>query len=179
MLYLLTVGKNAIISSGIRIGLFLSLLILKCSIALGQVDSISNAKSTQQYLTDLIADIKSTIAVPNKGFEELEINELIINSMRSKAGNDFFDHFTSDFEWPETNQSFIIVISEKPFRASTTQVIITVNDLDVFENVLQPRSSYLEDLADYAQLMTTQYILNYQQIMHDLDGEDRSGSGIY
>ena len=177
------IGEESLCGKAKKVLFYLSPLLLTCTVAFGQVSTVpvdSNAHDRMaEYLQNLITEIKSTIEKSNNQFEELEIDELIVNAMVSKAGNDFFDYFTADFEWPESQQNFIIVISEKPFRASTTQLIITVNDLEVFQNVLQPRGSYLEELADYAQIVTTQYIVNYQQIMHDLDGADRSGTGIY
>jgi curli production assembly/transport component CsgE len=134
---------------------------------------------TEQYLKRLIDQAEARSEMNPERFEEIEIDKIIVDEMISKAGDDFFDNYTSDFEWPESEQNFIIVISEKPFIANSTLVSIKVNDLEVFKNILQPRSSYLEELADYAQAITAQYIMNYQQILRDLDGEDRSGTGIY
>ncbi len=136
-------------------------------------------KRTEEYLKSIIEESKSKALKSQSRFEDIEIDQIIVNDMITKAGDDFFDHFTSDFAWPETDQNFIISISERPFFASSTLINIKVNDLDVFQNILQPRSSYLEDLADYAQALTVNFITNYQQIMYDLEGEDRSGTGIY
>lgn len=134
---------------------------------------------TEFYLKNLIDQAEAQSEIIPEKFEEIEIDKIIVDEMISKAGDDFFYNYTSDFEWPETEQNFIIVISEKPFIANSTLVSIKVNDLEVFNNILQPRSSYLEELAEYAQVVTAQYIVNYQQILRDLDGEDRSGTGIY
>ena len=70
-------------------------------------------------------------------------------------------------------------VKERTFSLNNTQITIKVNELEVFQNMLQPRTSYLEELAAYAQRVTANYIINYQQIMKELDGDDRSGSGIY
>ena len=97
----------------------------------------------------------------------------------TKTGSDFFNNYTSGFEWPDVAGGFIVEISERPFRLTNTQVTIKVNDLEVFQNMLQPRASYLEELAAYARQVTLNYIVNYQQIMKELDGDDRAGSGIF
>ena len=143
-----------------------------------QADSAKQAQ-TEAYLKELLKESKDQTQSTRRDFEAIEIDQIIVDQMISKAGNDFFDFFTADFEWPESQQNFIIVVSERPFFAGNTLMVIKVNDLEVFQNILQPRTSFLEELADYAQAVTLQYIINYQQIISDLEGADRSGSGIY
>ena len=111
--------------------------------------------------------------------DQLEIDEIMVNATISKPGNDFFYYYSNSFIWPESSGDFIVEVRERPFRLNNTQITIKVNDLEVFQNMLQPRISYLEELAAYAQQITVSYIINYQQIMKELDGDDRSGSGIY
>jgi curli production assembly/transport component CsgE len=138
---------------------------------------LQRKQETKEYLNDLIEKSSPGSGThKNMGFE---IDQLIVNSVISKPGNDFFYYFTLDFEWPVHEGTFIVTVTERPFRTTTTQIIITVNDLEVFNSFLQPRSSYLEDLADEAQAITANYISNYQRIMRELEDEDRSGTGIY
>lgn len=144
-----------------------------------QTDSIANDSlarlRTEAYLKSLLDRTVSE----QKSTDELEINEIIVNEMISKHGNDFFDHFTAGFEWPEVEGNYIIIISERPFRTGITQVRIKVNELEVFESFLQPRNSFLEELAGYTRILTVQYIMNYHQIYLELEGKDRRGTGIY
>jgi curli production assembly/transport component CsgE len=164
---------------------FIVFTFLPILLAMGQtdttsLDSIQSRKGlTETRLQKILEESLNQLDDQPKHLDDLEISELIVNAVISKPGNDFFDFFTSDFIWPETEGDFIILISEKPARNNSTQIFVTVNDLEVFENIIQPRASYLEELAEYAQRITKQYILNYQQIIKDLDGDDRSGSGIY
>ncbi len=144
----------------------------------GTDSTYTEKKQTESSLMNLLEQVTLSDQKQNNS-HDLDISEVIISSMISKHGNDFLDYFSSSFSWPKTNGSFIILISERPFRINTTQILIQVNDLEVFQNVLQPRTSYLEELAQYAQAITKQYILNYQQIMMELESSDRSGSGIY
>jgi curli production assembly/transport component CsgE len=163
----------------------LAFIILSNSIVLGQndtskVDSTQIIKKqTETHLQNVLEEAITTLQNQQNHFDDLEISELIVNSVISKPGNDFFDYFTAAFSWPEVEGDFIILISEKPSRTNTTQIVVMVNDLVVYQNFLQPRASYLQEHAEYAQEMTINYILNYQQIMRDLEGDDRSGSGIY
>ncbi|MEQ9301226.1 MAG: CsgE family curli-type amyloid fiber assembly protein [Cyclobacteriaceae bacterium] len=142
-------------------------------------DSSNTQTKTAAYLNRLITETTEEVLRKSSYVDDLEISELIVNAMISKHGNDFFDYFVSGFDWPDIEGSFIIVISERPFRTNTTFIEIKVNDLEVFKTVLQPRNTYLEELAAYTQATTAKYILNYHQIMSDLDGADRSGTGIY
>jgi curli production assembly/transport component CsgE len=149
----------------------------------GQADTLktdsTQRQKTERFLEKLIEDATETAQSMISSYDQLEIDELIVNATISKPGNDFFYYFSNSFVWPEAAGDFIVQISERPFRLNSTQITIKVNELEVFQNMLQPRTSYLEELAVYAQRVTVNYIVNYQQIMKELDGDDRTGSGIY
>lgn len=111
---------------------------------------------------------------------ELEISQLIIDNTFSKAGNDFQQLFSTRWNWPaQSAGQFLITISEKPSFVNSTIVEISINDLKVFESFLQPRYDILEEVAGQAIDITLQYILNYEDVVKELSGEDLSGSGIY
>ncbi|MEX2231447.1 MAG: CsgE family curli-type amyloid fiber assembly protein [Cyclobacteriaceae bacterium] len=135
-------------------------------------------------VTDSTAVIEDTIipteAQTEKAGLDLEIGELIIDNTFSKAGNDFQQMFNTRWIWPEQSaEEFIITISEKPSFVNSTIVEITINELKVFESFLQPRYDILEETAVQAIDITLQYILNYEDVVKELSGEDLSGSGIY
>ena len=111
---------------------------------------------------------------------ELEIGQLIIDNTFSKAGSDFQQIFNTRWNWPSQHaEQFIITISERPSFLNSTLIEITVNELKVFESFLQPKYDVLEETAARAIDITLQYILNYEDIVRELSGEDLSGSGIY
>jgi curli production assembly/transport component CsgE len=162
---------------------YIALFIFTSNTLFGQadttkVDSLQKEK-VERYLEKLIEDATETAKSMINNYDQLEIDELIVDATISKPGNDFFYYYSNSFVWPEAAGDFIVQVTEKPFRLNSTQISIKVNDLEVFQNMLQPRTSYLEELASYAQQVTVNYIVNYQQIMKELDGDDRSGSGIY
>ena len=136
--------------------------------------------------TDSLSVIEENMIPPgseevvNQTNPELEIGQLIIDDTFSKAGNDFQQLFYTRWNWPVQNaEQFIITISEKPSFINSTIVEITINDLKVFESFLQPRYDILEETAAQAIDITLQYILNYEDVVKELSGEDLSGSGIY
>ena len=163
--------------------IYIALLIFSTSSLFGQADTVKvdsvQKKKVEQYLEKLIEDATKTANEILYNYDQLEIDELIVDATISKPGNDFFYYYSNSFIWPEASGDFIVQVTERPFRLNSTQITIKVNDLEVFKNMLQPRTSYLEELARYAQQVTVNYIINYQQIMKELDGDDRTGSGIY
>ena len=76
-------------------------------------------------------------------------------------------------------RNYSIFISEKPYRLTTTMVEIKINETLVFQSFLQPRNEYVEMLAEQAVARTTIYLQNYEEIIRQLEGDDRSGTGIY
>ncbi len=116
----------------------------------------------------------------NYNFDELGKDVLIVDNTQTKVGADFFGLFYSIWEnLPVREAPFTVTIEERPFRGINTQVIITINDTEIFQQFLQPRFEYLQDLAEYAVQHTINYIENYEMIQEELQGEDLSGSGIY
>lgn len=138
-----------------------------------QTDSLS-------VVDDSAVIIEGDSALTSNGYNGLEIGELIIDNTFSKAGNDFQQLFNTRWNWPTENAAqFVITISEKPSFVNSTIVEISINDLKVFESFLQPRYDILEEVAAQAIDITLQYILNYEEVLKELTGEDLSGSGIY
>ena len=159
-------------------------------LSLGQIDSLrlqseksdsikAKDRQVEAYLEKLIQEATDKAQKQDANYDMLEIDELIVDATITKPGSDFFYYFSTSFQWPEAPGDFIVEVSERPFRLNNTQVTIKVNDLEVFQNMLQPRATFIEELATYAQQLTQNYIVNYAQIMKELDGDDRSGSGIY
>ena len=166
-----------------KVIIYIALLIFSTTSLFGQADTVRvdslQKEKVEKYLQKLIEEATETAKEIVYNYDQLEIDELIVNATFSKAGNDFFYYYSNSFVWPQVSGDYIVQVTERPFRLSNTQITIKVNDLEVFQNMLQPRASYLEELAKYAQQVTANYIVNYQQIMKELDGDDRTGSGIF
>jgi curli production assembly/transport component CsgE len=129
------------------------------------------------------ADSSENNTIPRRTFNDslyLEIDQLIINETISKLGIDFQEIFYGKWNWPSgLSDPFIIVIKERPVFGTNTQIEIEVNDIKVFESFLQPRYDVLEEMAGQAIEFTMQYILNYQEVLKQLSGDDMAGTGIY
>lgn len=135
-------------------------------------------KEIQQNISSLTDTTK--LLNGHSTIDEIEIDRLIVDETISKAGYDFIELFNTQWNWPEPlTEAFIMVIAERPYRGISTQVVITVNDLVVFESFLQTRYDYLENLVELAIEQTTAYIINYEEIIKQLEGADTQGTGIY
>ena len=110
---------------------------------------------------------------------EIEIDGLLVDDTKTKSGKDFYDLFYNGWEAPSAAKNYSITISEKPFRLTSTQVVVSINDNPVYQSILQPRLDIIEALAEEALSTTQNYLANYEEMLKLLNGDDMAGSGIY
>lgn len=115
----------------------------------------------------------------NSNDVEIEIDGLLVNDTKTKTGRDFYDLFYSGWEAPINAKNYSITISEKPFRLTSTMIVVSINDNVVYQGILQPREDLIEALSEEAISITHDYLLNYEEITKQLNGDDLAGSGIY
>ena len=141
-----------------------------------QKDSIQ-IKPVPESLRKLFDQV---VKQPQKSTEpEIEIDGLLVDDTKTKTGKDFYDLFYGSWEAPTGAKNFTITISEKPFRLSSTLIVVSINETPVYQSVLQPRQDIVEGLSQDAISTTQSYLANYEEIMRQLNGDDMSGSGIY
>lgn len=109
----------------------------------------------------------------------LEIDGLLIDETRTKAGHDFYDLLYNAWEAPAGVRNFMIRIAEKPFRVNITQLDIYVNEELVGNTILQPRQELILELATQINQALIQYLSNYKEMMQQLDEGDQAGTGIF
>jgi len=110
---------------------------------------------------------------------EIEIDGLLVDDTKTKTGKDFYDLFYGSWEAPARAKNYTITISEKPFRLTSTLIVVSINDTPVYQSVLQPRQDIVEGLSQDAISTTQSYLANYEEIMRQLNGDDMTGSGIF
>lgn len=141
-----------------------------------QKDSIKT-KPIPESLKKLVNQV---IHQPQKSTEpEIEIDGLLVDDTKTKTGKDFYDLFYGSWEAPSGAKNFTITITEKPFRLSSTLIVVSINDTPVYQSVLQPRQDIVEGLSQDAISTTQSYLANYEEIMKQLNGDDMIGSGIF
>ncbi len=122
--------------------------------------------------------IEQTKKPQDKDFE-IEIDGLLVDDTKTKTGKDFYDLFYNGWLAPAAAKNYSITVSEKPFRLTSTLIIVLINDNPVYQSVLQPRQDIVESLSADAIATTQSYLANYEEIMKQLNGDDMAGSGIY
>ena len=141
-----------------------------------QKDSIKT-KPIPESLKKLVNQV---IQQPQKSTEpEIEIDGLLVDDTKTKTGKDFYDFFYGSWEAPIGAKNYTITISEKPFRLSSTLIVVSINETPVYQSVLQPRQDIIEGLSQDAISTTQSYLANYEEIMRQLNGDDMAGSGIF
>ena len=150
-------------------------------------DSLKNRPvqdTTQQFMQapeSLKKLIEEVTAQPEEvsSDADIEIDGLLFDETKTKSGRDFYDYFYSAWAAPPGARNYSIHISEKPYRLMTTLVEIKINETTVFQSFLQPRGDIVEQLALQAVAQTQMYLANYEELMRQLEGDDRSGNGIF
>ncbi len=139
----------------------------------------AQVKEAPDDLKKLIEEIQAEKAQKVSKDAELEIDGLLVDETKTKSGRDFYEYFYQDWEAPKTAKNYTIFITERPYRLTTTQVEVKINETLVFQSFLQPRGDIIEMLADQAVAQTRMYLQNYEAILKQLEGDDQSGSGIF
>ena len=160
------------------LNLFFMMLVF---IGLGQTDTTKTKQlkeapvELQNLLKKIIKEETEKMAVD----ADLNIDGLLVDDTKTKSGKDFYDLFYQQWEAPAGAKNYTIFIIEKPFRLTTTMIEILINETLVYQSFLQPRYDYIETLTEQAVSQTAIYLANYEEIVRQLNGNDRSGTGIY
>ena len=110
---------------------------------------------------------------------DLEIGEMIFDETITKVGRDFYDQFFNEFNNPTQIRDFSITIKERPMPGIGTQITVTIDDIEIMQQFIQPNQEMIEMLSTYAVQLAQSYLINYQEIQAQLQSEDQAGTGIY
>ncbi len=156
----------------------LSCMILSLLLAGPYVEQ-KDTVTAEPFPEDLKKMVERVIKKAQSNDIEMEIDGLLVDDTRTRAGKEFYDLFYTGWETPEQAKNYTITLSERPFRLTMTLIIVSINETPVYQSILQPRQNVLEEQAGEAILITKDYLMNYEQIMNMLNGTDMNGSGIY
>ena len=154
----------------------LSLFSLTTTIS--QADSTTN-QPAPKVLQELLEKITQKTTEETEIEIEIEIDGLLVDNTKTKIGRDFYDLFYANWEPPVNAKNYTITILEKPFRLTSTLIVVSINDNVVYQAILQPRQAIVKQLSDQATIVTFNYLKNYEEIMRQLNGEDQAGTGIF
>ena len=129
----------------------------------------------QKFFTDLLKNKQQK----EENTLSYEIDGLLIDETLTKTGHDFYDVFYSAWEAPEQVNNYTVRIIERPLRGRGFQIIVSVNDVEIIEENLQPRYDMLEAAAQNAVETTRDYLLNYENLKNQIDTDDQHGTGLF
>lgn len=166
---------------------FISILLffISSTLAFSQTDTTASdtiqagTVNAPESLQKLIQRITSKEEADSRNDVEIEIDGLLFDETLTKSGRDFYDIFYNNWNAPSNSKNYSIFIKEKPFRMFTTIIEVKINETLVFQSVLQPRYAYIESLTQQAINQVGRILANYDELVKQLDGEDKSGSGIF
>ncbi len=141
----------------------------------GMSDSLKTLKILQQTLDDIVDETTEYEKVGS----EMEVDGLVMDETLTKVGRDFYDMFFSIWVAPENAKNYTISIKEMVLPGLATQILVLVNDAEVFKQRVQPRYEVLEQMSQYANQMAMQYLNNYEKMNAQLEDEDQQGTGMF
>jgi curli production assembly/transport component CsgE len=112
-------------------------------------------------------------------YDDIEIEGIIVDATQTKIGKDFYDLFYQQWSQVDNLPYQSITISEKALPQLGSQVTVQIDDQLIFRQVIQPRYEVIEQMASYAVQRAYQYVINYDEMQKQLQGEDLEGTGIY
>ncbi len=136
--------------------------------------SISNAESRYVQIGNWSYQLQDSTS-----YNDIEIQGIIVDATQTKIGKDFYDLFYQQWSQVENLPYQSITISEKALPQLGSQVTVQIDDQLIFQQVIQPRYEVIEQMVNYAVQRTYQYVINYDEMQKQLQGEDLKGTGIY
>ena len=107
----------------------------------------------------------------------LDIGGLIFEETMTKIGYEFYEYFTLLWQSPQFElKDYNILITEKASPIWGSWIKVIVNEKTIWEMIMSPRSSEVEDAVNQALEVTKEYLANYD--MYQFESEDLVGSGI-
>ncbi|WP_167856691.1 CsgE family curli-type amyloid fiber assembly protein [Hymenobacter aquaticus] len=112
-----------------------------------------------QLLLKATARDSSQVANQRRRFRPTEIEGLVMDQTITKVGHDFYDAFYGMWEAPAEVGDYTIIIHEKPARGTSTLVSVEVNENELLELPLQPKAEVIEETAQYAFEVATNFLV--------------------
>lgn len=122
-----------------------------------------------------------------------QITGLLLDNTKTKAGRDFYEAVYRNWsaallDSTENNLALILMtfaeeitidFEEQPAIGNSTRIIMSVDNVPIWTQLLQPKASVIEMLSENAVFELADYLTNYQQYIQDLENEDSKGTGVY
>lgn len=108
----------------------------------------------------------------------VEFDGLVINQMQTKVGQDFYDQFMHRWEAPPQTDSYEVTLGETVSPQWGNLIWVKVNDVAVFQQLVNSRAADLSELAELAANLTADYLVKSLLREKDTAGGDLAPSGL-
>ncbi|HBY68624.1 MAG TPA: hypothetical protein DEG69_13275 [Flavobacteriaceae bacterium] len=90
----------------------------------------------------------------------IKLKGIIVEETKTKPGRDFFQMFSSKYNFYKINGEKVVTVSEVLALGINTKIEIKVGDEMVLEFFLSPRNDYLKAMSDQAINVVNRYFIN-------------------
>lgn len=157
----------------------LSLIVFVGMAAHAQQDT-SKLKQKNDKTQVLLESLVKKVTRLKTGRVEDEIQGgIILDQTKTRNGKEFYDNFAKTLDIPDGTFNYVIVIEEKPGMGTTTLISVSINEIEIFANYLQPRQDLIEASTSEAVTLATEFIKNYAQILLEMGTKEQTGTGIF
>jgi curli production assembly/transport component CsgE len=125
------------------------------------------------------ANINTEVSEKKATLSEIEIDGLIIDETKTKAGREFYELFYSHWFAPQDARDYTIYIAEEPARGRSTIIRVSINEHIIFRQYLQSRYDVIEELSGNAIIAATRKLKKLENIKSEIQDGDQSGNGIF
>ncbi len=106
---------------------------------------------------------EATTASTDERVSEVSLGGFVMNETRSVIGDDFYAAFYRHWEAPDETSHFTVRVEEQPVPRFGTRVIVRVEDTEVFQSYLKPRTREIERAAQEAASRAGLYLQKYHR----------------
>jgi len=111
---------------------------------------LNGMEGEQDLVSEAIAPSKINADVQESKESGFVLKGMVIENTKTKAGSDFYDMFYSAYLARNINGEEIVKVDERLAIANNTQIQVIVGDQVVMQFIMNPRSQYLEQMAEQA-----------------------------
>lgn len=98
-----------------------------------------------------------------------EAEGLVLDQAISKLGHDFYDLFYTAFEAPAGATGYTVMVGERPGRANSSLLVLTVNEQELLETPLPTRLDQMEELVADVVGLAQSYLVEVQSVSGQLE----------
>lgn len=92
-----------------------------------------------------------------------DFDGMVIDETQSRMGKDFYDIFYKKWNSPKHLLNYNIIIKEKPVPPLGTQVMVYIDERNIFQSFLQPRFEIIKPAASNAVRYAREYLMIYHK----------------